>query len=225
MPSHALMQDPEGPDPDGPPKPAALRPGTPIPERTRPQTPGAAKPPSPRPDAAPPKKSRLRRFAGLLLVAGHRRRAGVRLSQLPWRKIRPRPSGRPAGGSAASTARCRWWRWRRAPPTCRSISTASAPRARSTPLTVRPQVDGKLIKVEFKEGQDVRRGDALGQIDPATFQAQLDQAIAKKAQDEAQPRQYETRPRPRREAAGDQFGQPADGRHRARQCGGANRGW
>jgi multidrug efflux system membrane fusion protein len=53
-------------------------------------------------------------------------------------------------------------------------------------VTVRPQVDGKLIAVKFKEGQDVRRGDVLAEIDPATYQATYDQALAKKAQDEAQ---------------------------------------
>lgn len=52
-------------------------------------------------------------------------------------------------------------------------------------VTVRPQVDGKLIKVGFKEGQDVERGFVLAEIDPTTYQAQLDQAKAKKAQDEA----------------------------------------
>ncbi len=53
-------------------------------------------------------------------------------------------------------------------------------------VTVRPQVDGKLLSVGFKEGDDVKKGDVLAQIDPTTYQAQLDQAIAKKAQDEAQ---------------------------------------
>ena len=52
-------------------------------------------------------------------------------------------------------------------------------------VTVRPQVDGKLIGVGFKEGQDVRKGDVLARIDPTTYKAQLDQAMAKKAQDEA----------------------------------------
>ncbi|MDP2409917.1 MAG: efflux RND transporter periplasmic adaptor subunit [Pseudolabrys sp.] len=52
-------------------------------------------------------------------------------------------------------------------------------------VTVRPQVDGKLIEVAFKEGQDVKRGDVLARIDPTTYKAQLDQALAKKAQDEA----------------------------------------
>jgi membrane fusion protein, multidrug efflux system len=53
-------------------------------------------------------------------------------------------------------------------------------------VTVRPQVDGKLTKVSFKEGQDVERGYVLAEIDPITYQALLDQAKAKKAQDEAQ---------------------------------------
>jgi multidrug efflux system membrane fusion protein len=53
-------------------------------------------------------------------------------------------------------------------------------------VTVRPQVDGKILSVSFKEGQDVKRGDVLVRIDPVTYQAQYDQAVAKKAQDEAQ---------------------------------------
>lgn len=51
--------------------------------------------------------------------------------------------------------------------------------------TVRAQVDGRLLSVNFKEGQDVKKGDVLAKIDPVTYQAQLDQAIAKKALDEA----------------------------------------
>jgi membrane fusion protein, multidrug efflux system len=53
-------------------------------------------------------------------------------------------------------------------------------------VTVRTRVDGQVVRVAFEEGQDVRAGDLLVQIDPAPFQAQLDQAVAKKAQDEAQ---------------------------------------
>lgn len=52
-------------------------------------------------------------------------------------------------------------------------------------VTVRSQVDGRLVELAFKEGQDVRRGDLLARIDPAVYQAQYDQAVAKKAQDEA----------------------------------------
>ena len=53
-------------------------------------------------------------------------------------------------------------------------------------VNVRTQVDGQLKDVAFKEGQDVRAGDVLAQIDPRSFQAALDQALAKKAQDDAQ---------------------------------------
>ena len=53
-------------------------------------------------------------------------------------------------------------------------------------VTIHSRVDGQVIKVAFVEGQDVHVGDLLAQIDPAPFQAALDQAVAKKAQDEAQ---------------------------------------
>src|SRR6266566_1769867 len=53
-------------------------------------------------------------------------------------------------------------------------------------VTIHSQVDGTLISVNFREGQDVKAGDVLARIDPTTYQAQLDQALAKKALDEAQ---------------------------------------
>ena len=53
-------------------------------------------------------------------------------------------------------------------------------------VTVRSQVDGKLARINFTEGQDVQKGDILAEIDPVIYQAQFDQAVAKKAQDEAQ---------------------------------------
>lgn len=52
--------------------------------------------------------------------------------------------------------------------------------------TVRAQVEGRLLEVVFREGEDVKAGDILARIDPRTYQAQYDQATAKLAQDSAQ---------------------------------------
>ncbi|MBV8510261.1 MAG: efflux RND transporter periplasmic adaptor subunit [Xanthobacteraceae bacterium] len=52
-------------------------------------------------------------------------------------------------------------------------------------VNVRSRVDGQITKVFFKEGQDVKTGDPLFQIDPRPFQAALDQAKANKAKDQA----------------------------------------
>jgi multidrug efflux system membrane fusion protein len=53
-------------------------------------------------------------------------------------------------------------------------------------VTVRSQVDGKLINVSYTEGQDVPKGYVLAKIDPVTYQAAYDQTVATKAKDEAQ---------------------------------------
>src|SRR5437870_4658339 len=52
-------------------------------------------------------------------------------------------------------------------------------------VLVRTRVDGQIEKIAFKEGQLVNQSDLLAQIDPRPYQAVLDQAKAKKAQDEA----------------------------------------
>jgi len=52
-------------------------------------------------------------------------------------------------------------------------------------VSIKPMVDGPLMSVRFHEGEDVKAGDVLAQIDPRTYQAAFDQAVAKKAQDEA----------------------------------------
>src|SRR6188508_819043 len=78
--------------------------------------------------------------------------------------------------------------------------TTAAAEARDMPLFVRgigtvqaynqavikTRVDGAIVKVGFREGQDVKQGDPLFQIDPRPFQASLDQASAAKAENEAQ---------------------------------------
>jgi len=55
----------------------------------------------------------------------------------------------------------------------------------SLTVGIRPQVDGTLQEVLFTEGQHVRKGDVLARMDPRLFQAALDQARGKKAQDAA----------------------------------------
>ena len=52
-------------------------------------------------------------------------------------------------------------------------------------VTIHSRVDGQLVEVKFKEGQEVKKGDLLVVIDPRPYQAALDQARATLAKDEA----------------------------------------
>jgi multidrug efflux system membrane fusion protein len=52
-------------------------------------------------------------------------------------------------------------------------------------VTVRSRVDGQITEVAFRQGRAVKEGDVLVKIDPRPYQAALDQAVSKKAQDEA----------------------------------------
>jgi len=53
-------------------------------------------------------------------------------------------------------------------------------------VTVNPQISGQMLSINFKEGQEVKKGDLLAQIDPRPFQAAYDQAVGKQQMDEAQ---------------------------------------
>jgi multidrug efflux system membrane fusion protein len=64
----------------------------------------------------------------------------------------------------------------------RGLGTVQAYRT----VSVKTRVDGQIVKITFKEGQDVKEGDLLFQIDPRPYQAALDRAIAAKQKDEAQ---------------------------------------
>jgi multidrug efflux system membrane fusion protein len=52
-------------------------------------------------------------------------------------------------------------------------------------VTIKSQVTGTIVKIAYRQGQFVHKGDLLVQIDPRPFQAQLEQAQANKAKDEA----------------------------------------
>jgi len=111
------------------------------------------------------------------------------LAYIGWYAFQPKPGGANRGGLAGAGARL----------DLPVPVLAAMPRTQDVPVyldgvgsvkalnnvIVRAQVDGKLIAVNFTEGQDVKKGDVLGEIDPVIYQAQYDQAVAKKAQDEA----------------------------------------
>jgi multidrug efflux system membrane fusion protein len=93
-----------------------------------------------------------------------------------WQREAPKPVASPA-----------------VPVTTAKVVSETVPVARSNigtvmtvaSVTVRSRIDGQLDRVEFKEGQDVKAGQVLVHIDPRTYQAQLEQAQAQKAKDEA----------------------------------------
>ncbi len=86
------------------------------------------------------------------------------------------PDGRPVAVVAAQAVR------RDMPIYLDAIGTVQA----YNTVTVRSRVDGELVEVLFKEGQDVRAGDVLAQIDPRTYRAQYEQAVATRDKDSAQ---------------------------------------
>lgn len=53
-------------------------------------------------------------------------------------------------------------------------------------VAVQSRVDGQIVRIAFQEGQEVKAGDPLVEIDPRPYQAALDQALAQKQKDEAQ---------------------------------------
>ena len=91
------------------------------------------------------------------------------------------PAAKPPEGPGVPVAVTKVLR-RDVPILIRGLGTAQAYYS----ILLRPQVDGRLLRIAVTEGQDVKKGDLLAEIDPRPYQATLDAALAKKQQDEAQ---------------------------------------
>jgi membrane fusion protein, multidrug efflux system len=126
-------------------------------------------------DWARPKSSRHRLWVvDIVIIFGA-------LAAAVWHRVPP-PSG-----TAGSSPRA-------VPVAVTSAETRDVPIVLTAPgtvqswntVSVRSQIDGKLSAVKFVEGQEVRHGDVVAEIDGRPLKATLDQAIAKKAEDEAQ---------------------------------------
>jgi multidrug efflux system membrane fusion protein len=108
----------------------------------------------------------------LLAVAG----MGLGLTTPSVAQPAPSPSGPAVPVSVTKAQRQDVPVWLRGLGTVQALNT----------VTVRARVDGTLMQVPVNEGQLVTKGTLLAVIDPRPYQAVLDQALAKKAQDEAQ---------------------------------------
>ncbi|SPA46520.1 MdtA/MuxA family multidrug efflux RND transporter periplasmic adaptor subunit [Cupriavidus taiwanensis] len=149
----------------------------------------------PRPSGTPPRRNRRRLYAGLLvlLLAGggwywhaHRGDAAKGTAAGPGAASGPGAPGAPGGpGGRAGMPR--------SPVVVATVAQRDMDVVLNglgnvTPVsnvTVRAQVSGPLLKVLFKEGQMVKAGDVLAEIDPRPFQAALDQAVGQLARDQA----------------------------------------
>ncbi|SOY56049.1 multidrug efflux system, subunit A [Cupriavidus taiwanensis] len=153
--------------------------------------------PSPRPSGTPPRRNRRRLYAGLLvlLLAGggwywhaHRGDAAKGTAAGPGGASAPAAGG--PGGPEGPGGRAGMPRSPVVVATVarRDMEVVLNGLGNVTPVsnvTVRAQVSGPLLKVLFKEGQMVKAGDVLAEIDPRPFQAALDQAVGQLARDQA----------------------------------------
>ncbi len=122
------------------------------------------------------------RLAPALAGLAHRVHAEIWTQQVSGSgRAQPHASGQGQSGPAPILVSVTPVKWVDFPVILESLGQVQA----YNTVLVRARVDGQIEKIAFKEGQMVKEGDLLAQIDPRPFQASLDQATAKKAQDEA----------------------------------------
>jgi multidrug efflux system membrane fusion protein len=153
--------------------------------------PGAAE--APRSTPAEPPSRRRRRWPWLLLALGLLAGGGWYAWRQGWLPIpglpapaatttATTPPGGARGGRIAIPVTAAEATVQDLPILLEALGTAQA----SNTVTIVPQVSGRIIEIAFQEGQEVKAGDVLVRIDPRPFQASLNQALATKAQHEAQ---------------------------------------
>jgi multidrug efflux system membrane fusion protein len=132
--------------------------------------------------SAKPRSGRRRKWPWILGLA-----AIVLAAALLWKRTLPAQSPKSQGGAQRDAAL-------RAVPVSGAVARISdlgiylAGLGTVTPLktvTVHIRVDGQLINVAYREGQSVRQGDLLAEIDPRPFEVQLHQAEGQMAKDQA----------------------------------------
>jgi multidrug efflux system membrane fusion protein len=114
---------------------------------------------------------------------------GIALAAVAWVAVRSRSADRQAPASRGGEAQAR-----AVPVAVAAVARRDVPifleglgnAAAFKTVAVKTQLDGRLDQVLFREGQPVRRGQVLAQIDPRPFQIQLQQAEGALARDEAQ---------------------------------------
>ena len=119
------------------------------------------------------------RWQKLIVLAALLALAAGLAGYFTWRGVKPAQASR--GQSAAVPVSVASAVRKDVPIYLTGLGTAQA----TFTIGIHSQVDGKLQDVFFKEGQHVKKGDVLAKIDPRLFQAALDMATAKKAQDVA----------------------------------------